>query len=189
MHDCPNQLEESNIYSASVLPKHLLKHEFHRRKACQKSNAICIMAIMSSTLWRPLYPCFLIVPHCIGLKWCSNIVIIFLIYLSIHTSTVEHPKQNEWFDMGTSLQCCFSPHLPLKHYCMVLLALDSPSSTYLAKWLRWYAYKTNIIVAGLLQLIETITHTWSVRASSQDALLQPKFFPTVWFLCMIYFVM
>ena len=68
MHDCPNQLEESNNYSASVLPKHLLKHEFYRRKACQKSNAICIMAIMSSTLWRPLCPCFLIVPHCIGLK-------------------------------------------------------------------------------------------------------------------------
>ena len=43
-------------------------------------------------------PCFLIVPPCTGLRWCPDVVLISLIYLSIHISTVKHPKQNKWFD-------------------------------------------------------------------------------------------
>ena len=56
--------------------------------------------------------------------------VLFLI-LSIHTSTVKHPKQNRWFDKRwTSCHCCLLPHLPLRHYCMMLLSLDAPSSDY-----------------------------------------------------------
>ena len=58
------------------------KYEFYRRKGYQKSNAIRIMAIMSSTLWQPLYPffsCFStlyrlkVLPRC-----CNNFSYIFI---------------------------------------------------------------------------------------------------------------
>ena len=35
--------------------------------------------------------------------------------------------------MGVSRQCCLPPHLPLKHYCMMLLPFDTPSFAYSAK--------------------------------------------------------
>ena len=50
---------------------------------------------------------------------------------------------------------------------------DAPSSNYLEEQLF---YLTNRIVAGLLQLIKTITHAWSVSAPSQSALFKPKMF-------------
>ena len=75
------------------------KYEFYRRKGYRKSNAICIMAIMSSTLWRPLYLFFSscstlyrleVIPRC-----CNNLSYIFI---NTYISTVKHPKQNKWFD-------------------------------------------------------------------------------------------
>ena len=58
----------------------------------------CIMAIVSSTLWRPLYSLFsycfslyrleVIFQHCNNLSLC----------LSMHTSIVKHPNHNKWFD-------------------------------------------------------------------------------------------
>ena len=39
-----------------------------------------------------------------------------------------------------------------------------------------FACKTNRIVTGVLQSIETITHTWSVSTSSQSALFKQEHF-------------
>ena len=67
------------------------KYEFYHRKEHQKSVSwqSCLL------LYGDHYiPYFLIVPPCIGLRWCLDAVIIFLIYLSIHISTVRHPMQN-----------------------------------------------------------------------------------------------
>ena len=44
----------------------------------------------------------------------------------------------------------------------------------LSKMTHLFAYKTNRIVAVVLQLIETITHAWSVSTSSQSALFKSK---------------
>ena len=41
-----------------------------------------------------------------------------------------------------------------------------------------FASKTNRIVTGVLQLIEAITHAWSISTSSQSAL--QKRFLTIW---------
>ena len=59
------------------------KYEFHRRKGYRKSNAISIMAIVSSMLiWQPLYPFFSycstlyrldMIPRC-----CNNLSHIFI---------------------------------------------------------------------------------------------------------------
>ena len=46
----------------------------------------------------------------------------------------------------------------------------------LSKTTHLFASKTNTIVAGALQSIETITHAWSVNASSQSALFKSKTF-------------
>ena len=64
--------------------KYCEKYEFYHRKGYQKPNAICITAIVSSTLWQPLYPLFSccstlhrlkVIPRC-----CNN-----LSYIFIHT--------------------------------------------------------------------------------------------------------
>ena len=44
----------------------------------------------------------------------------------------------------------------------------------LSKATHSFACKTNKIVTGVLQSIETITHTWSVSTLSQSALFKPK---------------
>ena len=44
----------------------------------------------------------------------------------------------------------------------------------LSKTTHSFACKTNRIVAGILQSIETITHAWSVSALSQSALFKSK---------------
>ena len=46
----------------------------------------------------------------------------------------------------------------------------------LSKMTHSFACKINRIVAGVLQLIETITHAWSVSALSQRALFKSKTF-------------
>ena len=162
---------------------------------------VCITAIVSSMLWLPLYPlfsyctipcflivpslvfsyctipCFFILPPCVDLKWYLNVVIIFLTYLSMHTSTVKYPRYNNWFNKWlTSRQCFLPPCLLLGYYCMRLLAFEAPFSDYSAKRLVLCPCKTNRIVAGLLWLIQTITHTWSVRSSSRSILFMPKTF-------------
>ena len=60
------------------------KYEFYHRKGYRKSNAIRITAIMSSTLWWPLYPFFSYCSTLYGLEMiprcCNN-----LSYIFIHT--------------------------------------------------------------------------------------------------------
>ena len=46
----------------------------------------------------------------------------------------------------------------------------------LSKTTHSFACKINRIVTGVLQSIETITHTWSASASSQSALFKSKMF-------------
>ena len=83
------------------------------QKGCQKPNAICIMALVSSSYaWWPLYPLFSCYITLIGLCNVLNVVIIFLINLPIHTSIVKHPKQNKWFKNSepvVSVGCSTSP--------------------------------------------------------------------------------
>ena len=64
---------------------------------------------------------------------------------------------------------------------LMLLALDASSSGYLAKRLTHLFVNPVEMVAGVLQLIETIMHVWSVSALSQSALFKPKPFLTVWY--------
>ena len=63
--------------------------------------------------------------------------------------------------MGTSHQSIMllPPCIPLRHYCMMFLAFNAPSSAYLPRRFILLASKTNRIVAGLLQLIETAKPT------------------------------
>ena len=85
---------------ATILPvfyKQMLP-EFYRRKGYQKSNAIHIMAIMCSRLWRPLYPLFSYYSTLYRLevmsRCCNNISYIF-IHTYVRISTVKHPNQNK----------------------------------------------------------------------------------------------
>ena len=128
------------------------------------------MAIVYSRYGDHYIPCFLIISPCI-----INAVIIFLLHLSVHTSIVKYPKQNKWLDeWWTSCKHCLIPCLRLRHYCMMLLAFDAPSSNYSAKRLVLVACKTNKIVTRLLLWIKTILHTWSVSTSHQSTLFKQK---------------
>ena len=137
MHNCFNRLEDSNKYSAGVLETNVAKirvllQERVSKVKCYTYHGNHVFYIMATII-------SLLSPPCISLRWCPDAVIIFLIYLSMHTyvhiSTVKHPKQKmvQQIRSGTSRQGC----LPLRHYCMmlllVLLGFDAPSSDYLAK--------------------------------------------------------
>ena len=138
MRDCFNRLEDSSSYSASVLQTNVAKNtsSIAKRGIEKKSNAICITAIMSSTLWQPLYPffsyCFTlyrleVIPRC-----CNNLLYIYPYILPLPNI---QSKTNDSTSSGSSRQCS----IPLRHCCMilflVLLTFDAPSSDYLAKWL------------------------------------------------------
>ena len=56
----------------------------------------------------------------------------------------------------------------------MLLAFGAPSSSYSTRIYISFLYRTNRIVAGLLQSIQIITNTWSVSASCQSTLFKPK---------------
>ena len=85
---------------------------------------------------------------------------------------VGFPKSgHKWW---TSRQCCNLPCLSLRHYCMMLVAFNSPSSSYSTRIRISFPYRINRIVAGLLQLIQIIMPTSSVSASCQSTLLEPK---------------
>ena len=63
---------------------------------------------------------------------------------------------------------------------MMLLAVDTPSSNYSTRRCVLFSYRINRTVAGLLQSIQAITHTWSDSASCQSTLFKPKTFLTVY---------
>ena len=179
--DCFNWLEDSSKYSASVLQTNVAKNTSSIAGRGIKSQMLYISRQSCLLGYGDHYiPCFLIIPPCIGLRWCPNAVIIFLIYLSIHTyvfplSSIQ-TKTNDSTNSGTSRQGC----LPLRHYCMmlllVLLGFDIPSSDYLAKRLTHLLVKPTEWVTRVLQLIETITYAWSVNAFLQSVLFKPKTF-------------
>ena len=163
-----SRLEDTSNYSASVLQTNFAKNMSSITGRGIKSQMLYVS-------WQSCLPdygnhfisCFLILPPSIGLRWCPDAVIIFLIYLLIHIFIVKHPKQNKWFkNSGTIYQC----YLPVRHYCMMillmLLAIIAPSSDYLAKQLTHLLVKPTEWVPGVLQSIETIMYAWSVSDSS-----------------------
>ena len=99
MHDCFNQLENSSNYSACVVQTNVAKSTSSMTGKVVKSQMLYVSQQSRLLHYSGRYiPCFIIVPPCIGLKWCSNVVIIFVICSSIHISTVKHPKQNKWLN-------------------------------------------------------------------------------------------
>ena len=154
MSDCLNLIDWRSPATILLVfyKQMLLKYKSYIAGRDAKSQMlwIRITPMVSSVLWRSLYPLLFIVSSWLGLKWCPNVAIIFLIYLSIHISIIKHLKQNKWLDKWwTSHQCC----LLLRLYCMMLLAFNVPSSDYSAKRLVSFACKTTRIVVQLLQLI------------------------------------
>ena len=118
-------------------------------------------------------PCFLIIPLCMGLRWCFDAVIIFLIYLSIHISTFKHLKQNKWLDKWQNQ----SSMLPsTKTLLYDAFGLQCSFLRLLSKTTHLCAYNTNRIVAGVLQSIEINKYNWLVITLSQSALFKPKTF-------------
>ena len=153
------------------------KYEFYRRKGYQKSNAIRITAIMPSTLWWPLYSLFSYCFTLYRLRWCLDAVIIFLLYLSIHISTVKYPKQNKWFNKWRNQLSMLSSTKTLLYNALdCALGIQCSFLQLFSKAIHWFACKTNRTVTGVLQLIETIMHAWSVTTSSQSTQFKPKMF-------------
>ena len=97
--DCFNRLEGSSNYSASVLQTNIAKNTSSiagRRNESQMlyvSRQSCLLRYGDHYILS-----FLVVPPGISLRWFLDAVIIFLTYLSIHSSTAKHPKRNKWFD-------------------------------------------------------------------------------------------
>ena len=99
-----------------------------------KTISIAGRGLKSQMLSMSLHSCFPLMVNSTSLvfllyhlvsAWCDvhNVLITFLVYLSIHTSAVKYLKQNQWFDKWwTNRQCFTLPCLPLRHYCMKLLA-------------------------------------------------------------------
>ena len=99
MHDCLNHLENYSNYSAGVLQTNVTNNMSSIAGMGIKSQKLYVSWQSCLLLYGDHYiPCFLIVPPCIGLRLCPDATIIFLIHLSIHISTVKHPKQNKWHD-------------------------------------------------------------------------------------------
>ena len=92
-------------------------------------------------------------------------------YLSIHISTVKHPKQNKWFDKWQN-HSSMLPSTKTLLYDAFAYAFDLQFSFLwlFSKTTHLFACKTNRIVAGVLQLIEKITYTWSASSWCQSAL-------------------
>ena len=177
IRDYFNRLEDSSNYSASVLQTNVAKNTSSTaERGYWKSNAIRITTILSSTLWWPLYPFFSccstlyrleVIPRC-----CNDLSYIFILI-----TTAKHPKQNKWFDKKwNQLSMLPSTMTPLYDAFACAFGLWCSFFQLLSKMTHSFAYKTNRMVAGVLQSIETIMHAWSVSASSQSALFKSKTF-------------
>ena len=121
-------------------------------------------------------PCLLIVWPSIGLKQCSQCFnnlsgIVILTYFCCEVSK-EKPVVRQMVNQSSMLlQFTFPSTKTLLHGA---LAFNAPSSSYSTRICISFPYRTNRIVAGLLQLTEIITHTWSVSASCHSTLFEPK---------------
>ena len=101
MRDCFNQLKNSTNYSACFVQTNVAKSTIAITGRVVKSQMLYICISRQSCLLHysgRYIPCFIIIPLCIGLRWCPNVVIIFLICLSIHISTVKQPKYYKWLN-------------------------------------------------------------------------------------------
>ena len=135
---------------------------------------MCVTALLSSSNGKQYTPCLLIVSPGIGLKRCSqcynNLSGIFIhAYFCCRVSKAK-PMVRQVVNRSSML------HFTLpsaKTYCMMLLAFGAPSSSYSTRICVSFPYRTNGIVAGLLQSIQIITHTSSVSAC-QSTLFEPK---------------
>ena len=159
--------------------KYCQKYKFYRRKEYRKSNAIHIMAIVSSTLRQSLCPFF---------SYCSTLYRLEVIprcrnnlsYIFIHTyyhCQASKAKQMVQQIAEPVVKCS----LPLRHYCMmlllVLLAFGAPSSDYLAKQLTHLLVKpTEWLLQSSNRLKQSRRYAWSVSASSQSTLFKSKTF-------------
>ena len=107
---CFSRLEDTSNYSASVLQTNFAK-------GMSSITGRGIESQIPYVSWQSYLPdydnhfisCFLILPPNIGLRWCPDAVIIFLIYLLIHISIVKHPKQNKWFKNSGTINQCYVP--------------------------------------------------------------------------------
>ena len=104
MRDCFNRSEDSSNYSAGVLYTNVVKNirSIARREIkCQipyVSWQWCLLCYGDHYV-----PCFLIVPPCIGFRWCSNAVKSFLyIYPYIVPLSSIQSKINGTTNGGTS---------------------------------------------------------------------------------------
>ena len=178
-----NRLEDSSNYSASVLHTNVAKNKISIAGRGIKSRMLYVSRKSCLLGYGDHYiPCFLIIPPCIGLRWCPDAVIIFLIYLSIHTyvfplSSIQ-TKTNDSTNSGTSRQGC----LPLRHYCMmlllVLLGFDIPSSDYLARWLTHLLVKpTEWVLESSNWLKQSLMLGQSALCSRALCLKQKCFLP------------
>ena len=164
MRNCFNWLEDSSNYSISVLQTNVSKNTSSIAGRGIKSQMLYVSQQSRLLRYGDHYiPCFLIVPPYIGLRWFYNPVIIFPIYLSIRISTLKHPKQNIWFNKWWNQSSMLSSTKTLLYDVFIL---QCSFLRLLSKMTHSFDCKTNRIVAGLLQLIEIITHAWSVSASS-----------------------
>ena len=148
-----DQLENSSNYSASVLQTNVAKIIMsYIAGRSIKSQMLYISQQSCLLCYGDRYsPCFLIVPPCIGLRWCPDTVIIFLIYLSIHISTVEHPKQNKWFDKWwNQLSLLLSTKILLYNVFAHAFGLWCSFFWLLSKTTHSFACKTSRIVAEVL---------------------------------------
>ena len=132
MRDCFNWLEDSSSYSTSVLQANVAKNTSSitgrvSKVKCytyQGNHVFFIMATIislfsnCSTLYR-----LEVMSGC-----CNNLLCIFIHIHILPLSSIQS-KTNGSTNSKTTHQFC----LPLRHYCMVLLAFNAPSSNYLAK--------------------------------------------------------
>ena len=99
MRDCLNRLEESRNFSAGVLQADpvnkmipITGRGLESQKLCVSLHSCLPVMAKSTSLVFLLY-------HPVS-AWSDvhNVLITFLVYLSIHTSAVKYPKQNQWFN-------------------------------------------------------------------------------------------
>ena len=99
MRDCLNWLEESRNFSAGVL----------QADPVNKTISIAGRGLESQILCVSLHSCLPVMAKSTSLvfllyrpvsAWSDihNVLITFLVYLSIHTYAVKYPKQNQWFE-------------------------------------------------------------------------------------------
>ena len=168
MCNCLNGLEESSNFCVGVLQANL----------ANKTVSITWIGLESQMLCMSLHYClpvmansisFVFLLYCPVLAWSDvhNVLIIFLAYLSIHTSAVRYPKQNQQEISGKPVINAVL-YLPfcwnwLRCYCMMILAFDTPSSNYSIRRCISLFYRSNRMIAGLLQSIQTITLAFCAR--------------------------